>query len=83
MHIRESSKNLGDLFHSSGKSRHNILERSTKAYAIFAEIKAILNDVPLGKYRVEAGLHLRQSMFLNGVLFNSEVWQGSYNAPNC
>ena len=76
MHKRESSKNLGDLFHSSGKSRHNILEGSTKACAILAEIKAILNYVPLGKYRVEAGLHLRQSMFLNGVLFNSEVWQG-------
>ena len=76
MHRGESSKYLGDLFHSSGKSRYNILERSTKAYAILAEIIAILNDIPLGKYRVEAGLNLRQAMFLNGVLFNSEVWQG-------
>ena len=76
MHRGESSKYLGDIFHNSGKSKHNILERSTKAYAILAEIRAILNDVPLGKYRVEAGLQLRQAMFLNGVLYNSEVWQG-------
>ena len=76
MHRGDSSKYLGDIFHNSGKSKHNILERSAKAYAILAEIRAILNDVPLGKYRVEAGLQLRQAMFLNGVLYNSEVWQG-------
>ena len=76
MHRGESSKYLGNIFHNSGKSKHNILERSTKAYAILAEIRAILNNVPLGKYRVEAGLQLRQAMFLNGVFNISEVWQG-------
>ena len=76
MHRGDSTKYLGDIFHNSGKSKHTILERTTKAYAILSEIRAILNDVPLGKYRVEAGLQLRQAMFLNGVLYNSEVWQG-------
>ena len=76
MHRGDSTKYLGDIFHNSGKSKHTILERTTKAYAILAEIRAILNDVPLGKYRVEAGLQLRQAMFLNGVLYNSKVWQG-------
>ena len=41
---------------------------------MFAEIRAILNDVPLGKYRMQVGLRLRKAMFVNGVLFNSEVW---------
>ena len=76
MHRGESSKYLGDIFHNSGKSKYNIIDRSAKAYGILAEIRAILNDVPLGKYRVEAGLSLRQAMFINGVLYNSEVWQG-------
>ena len=58
----------------SGKVNINLIERRAKAYAIFAEIRAILEDVPLGKYRVEVGLQLRQAMFINGVLFNSEVW---------
>ena len=36
--------------------------------------KAILNEVPLGKFKVEIGLLLRQAMLVNGVLYNSEVW---------
>jgi hypothetical protein len=39
-----------------------------------SEIIAILHDVPLGKYRTKVGLQLRQAMFVNGILFNSEVW---------
>ena len=74
MHKEESAKYLGDIFHKSGKAKFNIIERQNKAYAILAEIRAILEDVPLGKYRTEVGLHLRQAMFINGVLFNSEVW---------
>ena len=35
---------------------------------------ALLSDVPLGNRRVEAGLALRHAWFLNGCLFNSEVW---------
>ena len=76
MHRGESSKYLGDIFHNSGKSKYNIIYRSAKAHGILEEIRAILNNVPLGKYRVEDGLNLRQAMFINGKLYNSEVWQG-------
>ena len=37
---------------------------------------AIVNEVPLGNWRVEAGIQMRQAMFINGTLFNSEAWQG-------
>ena len=37
----------------------------------------ILTEIPLGSRRVEIGLALRDAWFLNGILFNSEVW-GSY-----
>ena len=30
----------------------------------------------LEKYRTEAVLQLRQAMFINGVLYKSDVWQG-------
>ena len=35
---------LGDTVHERGKLKYNIIERRAKAYAIFAEIRAILND---------------------------------------
>ena len=70
MHKETSIKYLGDTVHESG----NLTERRAKANAIFPEIRAILEDVPLGKYRIQVGLQLRQAMFVNGVLFNSEIW---------
>ena len=76
MHKASSLKYLGDTIYKSGKNFINIIERRAKAYAIFAEIRAILENVPLGKYRTKIGLQLRQAMFVNGVLFNTEVWHG-------
>ena len=76
MHTAESIKYLGDSVHENGKVRFNILERRAKANGAFAEIRAILEDVPLGKYRIKVGLQLRQALFINGVMFNSEVWHG-------
>ena len=39
-----------------------------------AEILAILSEIPLGKYKMEIGLKLRQAMLINGLLFISEAW---------
>ena len=41
-----------------------------------AEILSILREIPLGKYKIAAGLQLRNSMFLNGILTNFEVRYG-------
>ena len=71
MVLKNCTKYLGDVFHSSGKAKYKLLDRTTKAHAILSEIWAILTDVPLGKYRTEIGLQLRQAMFVNGLLFNS------------
>ena len=69
---------LGDIIHESGKVRHNIEKRKSKGYGIIANILAIVNEIPLAHWKVEAGLKLRQAMLINGVLFNSEAWQGIY-----
>ena len=42
--------------------------------AIVSEIMTILEEIPLGSHRMEIGLHLRQAMLLNGILYNSKVW---------
>ena len=38
------------------------------------EITSILDEIPLGPYKISVGLELREAMMLNGMLFNSEVW---------
>ena len=60
MRRETSTTYLGDILHNSGKTKFNIIYRSAKAHAILAEIRAMLTEVPLGKYRTEAGLQLRQ-----------------------
>ena len=51
-----------------------ILSTKAKGFGIIAEILSILDDIPLGKYKVEIGLLLREAMLINGLLYNSEAW---------
>ena len=76
--MNESSreKYLGDIIDKSGNIKATIQDRKNRAYAIISEMKAILTEIPLGKHRLEIGLQLRQAMFINGILFNSEAWHG-------
>ena len=60
----------------SGKIRPNIEARKAKGFGIISNIMAIVNEVPLGHWKTEAGLKLRQAMLVNGCLFNSEAWHG-------
>ena len=76
MHQVDSTKYIGDIIHKSCKVTTNIAERHMKAVTSFAVIPAILQDIPLGSYRTEIGLELRQAIFLNSVLYNCETWHG-------
>ena len=67
-------KYLGDIIDKSGKISNTVEDRRNKGFGIVSEILAIVNDIPLGKYKMEIGLMLRQAMLLNGILFNSEAW---------
>ena len=75
----DQEKYLGDKLCSSAKLKETIDDRVSKGFGIVTEILAILDEIPLGKYRVEIGLKLRQAMFLNGVLYNSEAWHAVTN----
>ena len=59
----DKEKYLGDQISRSGKVKETIDERVAKGYGIVAEILALLDEVPLGKYKLEMGLKLRQAMF--------------------
>ena len=70
----QQEKYLGDLVNSTGTIRSTIEERKSKGFGIVNEILAILDEIPLGRFKMEIGLKLRQAMFLNGILYNSEAW---------
>ena len=72
----EKDKYLGDILTENGNQKENIENRRSKGFGIVAEILSILNEVPFGKFRIQAGLKLRNAMFLNGIPTNSEVWHG-------
>ena len=67
-------KNLGDYLTSYANPKATILDRKKKGNGILSEMSAILNDIQLSKRRFEMGMTLRQSWFINGTLFNSEIW---------
>ena len=70
----EQEKYLGDIIHQNGKSNATIVERVSKGNGILTNIRAIIKDIPLGNRRVQIGLELRNAWFINGLLYNSEVW---------
>ena len=43
---------------------------------MISDILTIVNELPLGHWRAEAGLRLRQAMLVNGTLFNTEALHG-------
>ena len=76
MHQTDCTKYLGDMIHKNYKVTANLAARLVKALASFSVIRAILEDIPLGTYRIQVGLELRKDLFVNSVLFNCETWHG-------
>ena len=74
MKTSEKEKYLGDQIPKFGNIKATIEDRVAKGYGIVSEIKTLLDEIPLGIYRVEIGLKLRQAMLINGLLYNSEAW---------
>ena len=74
MQKSNKQKYLGDIVDESGRIRKTIDDRKNKGYGIVSEILAIMNDIPLGQYKMEIALRLRQAMLINTMLFNSEAW---------
>ena len=71
----EHEKYLGEVIHQNGKQHATVVDRLSKGYGIISNIMALIDDIPLGHRRVQIGLELRQAWLINGVLYNSEIWQ--------
>ena len=73
-------KYLGDFICTTllgdGSNAENVKSRKSKGIGIVSQIMVILETVSLGFYYFEIAILLRESLLINGILFNSEVWYG-------
>jgi hypothetical protein len=76
MKTGEKEKYLGDTISCKGTLDATIESRKAKGLGIVAEILSILKEIPLGNHTAKMGMILREAMFVNGILFNSEAWHG-------
>ena len=67
-------KYLGDQIHQSAKNVKTLSKRRAKGYGILSDIIFLIESIPNGKRKIEVGLELRQSWFLNSTLLNMETW---------
>ena len=65
---------LGDILSSDGKNTKNIKNRISKGMGIISQINLILEDISFGPYMFQIAILLRESMFINGMLTNAEIW---------
>ena len=67
---------LGDILSDDGKNTKNVKNRISKGLGIISRIMRILEGVTLGEHYFETAILLRETIFVNGILTNVEVWYG-------
>ena len=70
----EEDDYLGDVVNSNGKNTSNIQKRVAKGIGIKVQINNILEMLNFGKHFLDIALLLRNSVFINGICYNMEVW---------
>ena len=65
---------LDDLISSDGKNTKNIKNRISKGIGIISQIMNILESTSFGPHYFEIAMLLRESLLVNGVTTNAEVW---------
>ena len=71
---RKNEKYLGDIIDSNGKNYKNIENRVKKGHEKIKQILDYLDDICFGKYHFVIAKILRETIFLNSILLNSEAW---------
>ena len=67
---------LGDIIDHKGKNDANITARVKRGHGVIKQILNILEDICFGKLYFIVAKILRESLFLNSILLNSEAWYG-------
>ena len=80
MEMVQKDEYLGDMIAANGRNTVNIEKRVSKGMGIISQIMDLLKNVNFGKHYFKIEMTLRESMFLNGVLTNCEVWHNLYES---
>ena len=67
---------LGDIISGDGRNTKNIRARIAKGHGKINDIMNILEKTSLGHDYIKIALLLRESLFLNSILTNCDVWVG-------
>ena len=67
---------LGDIISADGSNRKNVTKRIEKGHGKINDILTILEKTSLGYHYFKIALLLRESMFLNSILTNADIWVG-------
>ena len=70
----KSATYLGDILNEDGTIDETIKSRKDKSIGRISQIVSIISSISLGMFYMDISLILRESMLLNGILPNSEVW---------
>ena len=65
---------LGDIISSTGSIDSTIEQRRQKGVGLCSQISGMVNGLSLGHHFYRISFLLRDSMLLNGVLTNAEIW---------
>ena len=65
---------LGDILNEDGSIDDTVKARKDKSFGRISQISSILGSISLGMFYMDISLILRESMLLNGILTNSEIW---------
>ena len=74
METVEEDTYLGDVISGDGRNTKNINSRISKGIGIISSITNLLDKICLGTFYFEVAVLFRESMFINGILTNAEIW---------
>ena len=67
---------LGDILSTDGKIEENLKERVAKGNGIVNQILGLLDGISFGEFYFEMALLFRNSLLINGILYNMEALHG-------
>ena len=67
-------KYLGSIISDSNNNKKKINSAKSKGTGAISTIMAILNDISLGIHYFEIAVLLRETLFINSILWNIETW---------
>ena len=65
---------LGDKISSDGKNTVNICDQVNKGVGLVHQIMKTIRNIGFGTSTIDTALLLRESLLINGMLTNAEIW---------